>query len=96
MLFRKRKTPATATTESAPRRPKPEPLSPAVVARQLREQEEARAEAEARQESAAEIEAACSAQGVWWPGEGSSGAGRLSGRPSWGSRVVARIFGGWR
>lgn len=103
MIFRKRKTPATATQDETQRRD--ERRREAAVqqerwrqasaqARAEREREEAAREAEARQESAAEIAEAIRLQGFWWPGEPTP-EGRLSGH-SWRSRLLGAIFGSWR
>lgn len=81
------------TTESAPRRPKPERLPPAALVWREQEREEAEREEELRRVSREEIEQACKQLGHWWPGEVGF-ENRLSGRPSWRSRLAARLFGG--
>lgn len=81
------------TTESAPRKPKPEPLPAAALARLAREREEARLAAERKRESAEEIERSCKALGFWWPGESVPEESRLSGR-GWRAALVERLFGG--
>ncbi|MBI4628068.1 MAG: hypothetical protein HY729_05115 [Candidatus Rokubacteria bacterium] len=66
----------------------------AADARRLREEEEARVEAERREAADRAFVERVRGVGVYFPGDGyTSAPSRLSGRPSWGARVLGRIFG---
>ena len=90
-LFGRRRQGEAPTASKA----KPEPLSPAALARREQEREEAEREEERKRMSAAEVEQACKQLGHWWPGEGAFER-RLSGRLGRLGAALADIFRGGR
>jgi hypothetical protein len=86
---------ARRPTEGALKKPKPERLPPAALARLERERREAEVAEERAEASARAIREHVERYGFWFPSDGQPAPSRLSGRPSWPARLVERIFAGW-